>query len=94
MNQPAPATNMPKACERCGSNATRWIQQAPECPRPFRVECRLCQRFNKWANEGQLGEAKLRRLDIIVKPYQPPKARNTLDDFLVDPRDPAKKSDK
>ena len=94
MNQPAPATNMPKACERCGSNATRWIQQAPECPRPFRVECRLCQRFNKWANEGQLGEAKLPEIGHYRETVSTAEGANTLDDFLVDPRDPAKKSDK
>ena len=82
MNQPAPATNMPKECERCGSNATLWIQQPPACRHPFRVECRPCQHFNKWANEGQLEEAKQRRLDLIVRQYQPPKRPTTLEKYF------------
>jgi len=80
---PAPASKLPKACRYCNSTATAWIEQAPGYWHRIRVNCRNCQRFNKWANEAQLQEAGEQKLDLMFVPYTPPR---TLEEALWDER--------
>ncbi len=74
------ATNMPKPCEKCESQATLWIEAPPNKRHRYRVECRSCQHFNKWGTEDQLQEAERRGLDLVVKKYEPPELGNTFDE--------------